>query len=141
MSRYPLMRLRMGQDQAEPMTEVNIIPVIDISLVLLVILFVTAPLLSYPHYPIDLPRSSAVPAPGKTVALTCTSEERLAVGSRDSSWPELEDALRAELERSPGAGVVLRVDKKVPYRTVQRLLLAAKKAGAKEIALATDPYK
>ena len=52
MAKFALLRLRRSQTEAEPVTEVNIIPVIDISLVLLVILFVTAPLLS------RLPRAS-----------------------------------------------------------------------------------
>ena len=53
MARYSLLRLRHNQTEAEPVTEVNIIPVIDISLVLLVILFVTAPMLSYPNLPVN----------------------------------------------------------------------------------------
>ena len=56
---YPLLRLRHKQGSAEPVTEVNIIPVIDISLVLLVILFVTAPLLSYPNLAVELPKAAS----------------------------------------------------------------------------------
>ncbi len=48
MAKYAALRLRAQTPEPQPVTEVNIIPVIDISLVLLVILFVTAPLLSSP---------------------------------------------------------------------------------------------
>lgn len=140
MAKYQLLRLSRSQEQAEPVTEVNIIPVIDISLVLLVILFVTAPLLSTPNLPVSLPKSSAPESEEATVAVTLTQEGRLAVRSEGADWATLEPALKAELQRQPGATVLLRVDKTVPYRTVERLLAAAKSAGAGNIALGTTPY-
>lgn len=138
MARYALLRLRRGESQAEPVTEVNIIPVIDISLVLLVILFVTAPMLSYPGSPIELPRASAPESAGPTVTVTCTKDLEVSVAASRTEWAAVEDELKARLEREPEAGVVLRVDRAVPYRSVQRLILAAKKAGAKAISLAID---
>lgn len=140
MAKYCLLKLRHNESEAEPVTEVNIIPVIDISLVLLVILFVTAPLLSYPNLPVDLPKAGAPESQEPAVTLTCTKEGRLSVRSADTKWEELEAALRRELGRSPGSAVVLRVDKTVPYRVVARLLTAAKAAGAGPISLATQPY-
>jgi biopolymer transport protein ExbD len=120
------------------MTEVNIIPVIDISLVLLVILFVTAPLLSYPNVPVDLPLSSAKESQDRTVTVTYTKDGRLAVGPLDSNWNILEAQVRRDLERLPGATLVLRADKASAYRDIQRLLASAKNAGAAKISLATD---
>ncbi len=139
MAKYALLRLRHSQPEPEPVTEVNIIPVIDISLVLLVILFVTAPLLSYPSLKVDLPAARhAASDDDKTIAVTCTKEGRLAVRAADADWASLPSALRGELAKQPDATVLLRVDKAVPYRTVQRLLAAAKDAGAKNIAVGTE---
>ncbi len=135
---YPLLRLRHRQSQAGPVTEVNIIPVIDISLVLLVILFVTAPLLSYPNLPVQLPRARARESGEETLAVTCTRELGLSVRSSRTDWPGLEGALRQELIRRPESVVLLRVDKAVPYRVVARLLASAKAAGARQIALAAE---
>lgn len=141
MAKYALLRLRHSEAQAEPVTEVNIIPVIDISLVLLVILFVTAPLLSYPNLPINLPRAEAPESRETALAVTYTKDGRLMVRSSDTDWPRLEAALRAELKRSPDSVLLLRVDKSVPYRIVARLMASAKAAGARQIALATEPYQ
>jgi biopolymer transport protein ExbD len=141
MSRYALLRLQASQEKAEPVTEVNVIPVIDISLVLLVILFVTAPLMSYPNLPIDLPKTLTEPDQDQSLSVTLARDERLAVRSVETSWDKLEASLRGELERTSDAAVVLRVDKRVPYRTVQKLMAAAKAAGAKQISLATEPMK
>ncbi|MFA6092907.1 MAG: biopolymer transporter ExbD [Elusimicrobiota bacterium] len=141
MSRYPLAQLAASGSEAEPMTEVNIIPVIDISLVLLVILFVTAPLLSYPNTPIELPRAAQKSSTENTLAVTCAQDERLAVASQETDWEGLQAALSAELVRDPDRTVLLRVDKRVPYRSVQRLLLACKRAGARRISVAADPIR
>src|SRR5258708_1034567 len=115
MAKFQLLRLRSSQEEAEPVTEVNIIPVIDISLVLLVILFVTAPLLSTPSLAVSLPNSTAPESQEATVAVTLTKEGRLAVRAEDADWATLESALRHELGKQPGATVLLRVDKSVPY--------------------------
>ncbi len=127
--------------EAQPVTEVNIIPVIDISLVLLVILFVTAPLLAYPTLPVDLPPASALPNQELTIAITCMANGDLSVRAAPSTWPTLETDLKREVERKKGAIVLIRADKSVRYRVIQRLIGAAKAAGAAQIALATEPPK
>lgn len=141
MAGYALLRLRHRQEQAEPVTEVNIIPVIDISLVLLVILFVTAPLLSVPNVAVELPRASAPEDSAPTVAVTLTRDGALSVRAAEVAWADLGAALAGELKRSPDSGVVLRVDKTVQYRHVQRLMEAAQKAGAKKVSFGTEPAK
>lgn len=139
MAKYALLRMRAGTPEPEPVTEVNIIPVIDISLVLLVILFVTAPLLSYPTLPVDLPPASALANQELTIAVTCLKDGSLSVRAAPTSWEALVSDLRREVDRRRGAIVLLRADRTVPYRVIQRLIVAAKSAGAQQIALATEP--
>jgi biopolymer transport protein ExbD len=141
MAKYAALRLRAQTPEAQPVTEVNIIPVIDISLVLLVILFVTAPLLSYPTLPVELPLASQPPNQDLTIAVTYTKEGSLSVRAADSTWANLVPDLRRELAKRPEQIVLLRVDQSVPYRTVQKLIAAAKSSGAAQIALATEPPK
>ena len=139
MARYSLLRNRAQTPEPQPVTEVNIIPVIDISLVLLVILFVTAPLLSYPSLPVELPPARQPPNQDLTIAVTYAKDGSLSVRAARSSWETLAPDLRREIEKRPGSAVLLRVDRAAPYRTVQRLIAAAKTAGAVAIALATEP--
>ncbi|MBI3289046.1 MAG: biopolymer transporter ExbD [Elusimicrobia bacterium] len=141
MAKYALARMRALTPEAEPVTEVNIIPVIDISLVLLVILFVTAPLLSYPTLPVNLPSAMVPPNQELTIAVTCAKDGTLSVRAAPSSWDRLTSDLRAETAKKRRAIVLLRADKTVPYRTIQRLIAAAKTAGASQVALATQPAK
>ena len=141
MAKYAFLRLRAKTPEPQPVTEVNIIPVIDISLVLLVILFVTAPLLSYPTLPVDLPPAAQRPNQELTIALTYAKDGALSVRAAASTWETLVPDLRREVERRRGSIVLVRADRAVPYRTVQRLIAAAKTAGASQIALATEPPK
>ena len=141
MAKYALLRLRSQTPEPEPITEVNIIPVIDISLVLLVILFVTAPLLSYPTLPVTLPAAHQKPNQDLTIAVTLARDGSLSVRAANSSWKKLGQDLQAEIAKRRGALVLLRIDASVPYRTVQRLIAAVKAAGAGSIALATEPPK
>jgi biopolymer transport protein ExbD len=136
---YALTRMRAQTPEPKPITEVNIIPVIDISLVLLVILFVTAPLMSYPTLPVELPRAAQPPNQDVTIALTFTADGVLSVRAAPSNWDALVPELKRELARRPGSVVLVRADRVVPYRTIQRLIAAAKAAGAGQIALATEP--
>ncbi|MBI5624165.1 MAG: biopolymer transporter ExbD [Elusimicrobia bacterium] len=141
MPRYPLARLVRSQEEAKPVTEVNIIPVIDISLVLLVILFVTAPLLSVPNTAVSLPPAGQ-PADGDAfIAVTYALDGRMSLMSQDTDWENLGRELSGEIKRRPQAPVVLRVDKGVRYGVVQKLIAAAKEAGASRIALGGKPKK
>jgi biopolymer transport protein ExbD len=141
MAKYALLRMRANTPEPEPVTEVNIIPVIDISLVLLVILFVTAPLLAYPTLPVSLPPASALPNQELTIALTCALDGTLSVRAAATTWDAVVSDLRREVEKKKGAIVLIRADKAVPYKTIQRLIAAAKGSGAAQIALATEPVK
>ncbi len=141
MAKYALMRMRANSPEPEPVTEVNIIPVIDISLVLLVILFVTAPLLAYPTLPVALPPASALPNQELTIALTCALDGALSVRAAATTWDNVVSDLRREVEKKKGAIVLIRADKSVHYKTIQRLIAVAKSAGAAQIALATEPVK
>lgn len=127
--------------EAQPVTEVNIIPVIDISLVLLVILFVTAPLLAYPTLPVELPPASALPNQELTIAVTCMANGDLSVRAASTTWPTIVADLTREVEKKKGAIVLIRADKSVHYKVIQRLIAAAKASGAGAIALATEPPK
>ncbi len=134
-----LRRARSGNDGARPVTEVNIIPVIDVSLVLLVILFVTAPLLSVPNTPVELPEAGRPAEEAQTIAVTCLQNGSLSVRSRDIGPGTLTSALAAELRNSPEATVILRVDRRVPFQQVQKLLRAAQAAGATRLAFGAVP--
>lgn len=133
------MKRRHEDAGLEPVTEVTVIPVIDVSLVLLVILFVSAPMMSYPNLAVDLPKVRAPADEDPGVAVTLTRLGDLAVESEKTPWALLPSELQKALAKDREGLVVVRADKDVPYGDVQRVLRAARSAGAKRLAFATEP--
>ena len=124
----------------EIIARINVSPIIDVALVLVIILLVTAPLLSVSDLPVDLPRARTREAENeRNVSITLGSNGALALDDRLLSLESLRGALAARLAEAGNADVlvVVRADSGAPYRSVRRLLEEARVAGAKRVAIAT----
>ncbi len=124
----------------EIIAKVNVVPIIDVSLVLVIILLVTAPLLTVADLPVDLPQARTREAEDeRNVSITLGSNGALALDDKAVPRELLRAALAARLSQ-PGNEdvlVVVRADSGAPYGTVRGLLDDAKAAGARHIAIAT----
>ena len=121
-------------------TKINVTPIIDVALVLVIILLVTAPLLSVADLPVDLPQARTREAEDeRNVSITLSSTGRLAVDDKVIPSEDLVAFLRAKLSKHENEGVlvVVRADSGAPYEAVRHLLQEAKTAGAQRIAIAT----
>ena len=121
-------------------TKINVTPIIDVALVLVIILLVTAPMLSVADLPVDLPQARTREAEDeRNVSLTLAADGSLAVDDQIVTREQLVAALAGRLGRAGNENVlvVVRADSGVPYEAVQRLLGEAKSAGAKRVAIAT----
>jgi biopolymer transport protein TolR len=121
-------------------TKVNVTPIIDVALVLVIILLVTAPLLSVADLPVDLPQARTREAEDeRNVSITLSSTGRLAVDDKVISGDELDRYLRSKLAQPGNQNVlvVVRADSGAPYAAVRRLLNQAKADGATRLAIAT----
>jgi biopolymer transport protein TolR len=132
--------MRSFTPRQAPITKVNVTPIIDVALVLVIILLVTAPLLSVADLPVNLPlaqtRVSEVEA---ILGITLSSRGELALDDHIVSRADLPSALRARLEQKENENVlvVVRADMDASYGTVKELLEEARNAGARRIAIAT----
>jgi biopolymer transport protein ExbD len=133
------MRSRVMQS-SDLITKVNVVPIIDVALVLVIILLVTAPLMSVSDLPVNLPQAHTRDAEDeRNVSVTRTTGGELAVDEHRVAPGALAAALRQRLAR-PGDQnvlVVLRADRDLPYSELRRLLADTRAAGAKRIAVAT----
>jgi biopolymer transport protein TolR len=123
-----------------PITKINVTPIIDVALVLVIILLVTAPLMSVADLPVDLPQARTREAEDeRNLSITLSSTGRLAVDDKMISDAELGGYLRAKLTEQGNQNVlvVVRADSGAPYEAVAHLLGQAKAAGATRIAIAT----
>lgn len=121
-------------------TKVNVTPIIDVALVLVIILLVTAPLLSVADLPVDLPQARTREAEDeRNVSITLSTAGRLAVDDQVVSAEGLSPLLRSKLSKPENENVlvVVRADSGAPYEAVRRLLNEAKAAGATRLAIAT----
>lgn len=131
---------RRRQAWSEMITRPNMTPLIDVALVLVIILLVTAPLLSVADLPVNLPEAVTREAENqRNISITMGADGRLAVDERVVSADALVTALRARLAEPGNENVlvVVRADSGAPYSSVRLLLEQARVAGAKRLAIAT----
>jgi biopolymer transport protein TolR len=121
-----------------PMNEINMTPLIDVMLVLLVIFMITAPLMTS-SLKLELPRSDAA-QPSETpqfIAVALDAAGRLYVGDEDLDDPAFVERVSAAARQNPQLDVQLRADKAVPYGRVAELMGVLQKAGLTRIGFVT----
>jgi biopolymer transport protein ExbD len=133
-------RFRQGSDLFEPMAEINVTPLVDVTLVLLVVFMIAAPLLTY-AIKLDLPAAQAAPAGPAPAAIDVSID---AAGTLFWNGTAVNAAaLEAHLKQAAGASpqpeLHLRADRAVRYEYVAELMSAAQRAGVQHIGFITAP--
>jgi len=122
-----------------PITGINITPLVDVCLVLVIIFMVTAPLMTQPTMPVELPKART--KEGKetdNVTITITKDGQWALNADKMAKEQVERALRAKVAESRDRYVVIRADRAVPYAQALEGMRMAREAGAKNYAIATE---
>ena len=134
-------RLERG-GQAAPISEINVTPLVDVLLVLVVILLVTAPLMAS-ALRLDLPQAAgARPADApRFLAVSIDAQGQLFVNDRPASPSELAERLAQAARDNPDTELHLRADQAVPYGRVAEVLGVAQQAGLSRIAFVAQPAK
>jgi biopolymer transport protein TolR len=125
---------------SQPMSEINVTPLVDVMLVLVVIFIITAPLLGS-SIRLDLPRSEAA-KPGeapKFVTLVVDKSGRAYLNDQALELPELERNLAQTAAARPDTEVQLRADAAVPYGRIVEVMGLAQKAGLNRIGFVAEP--
>ena len=131
------------QDESdEVMNEINMTPLVDVMLVLLIIFIITVPVIKH-AVPVDLPRASNTEEILKpeTIRLSVTADGKFQWNELDITDEELEPRLAAEALKEPQPDLHIRGDKDVRYERVAMAMSAAQRAGVKKIGFVTDPAK
>ncbi len=129
---------RTGRNQ--PQAEINMIPLIDVMLVLLIIFMVTAPLLTH-GVKVDLPKatSQAADTPPKTIQASIRADGSLYWEKEALRWEALPERLAAQAALEPQPELHIRADSAVAYGKVAELMSAASAAGITKIGFITAP--
>ncbi|SDN75172.1 biopolymer transporter ExbD [Polaromonas sp. JS666] len=123
----------------QPMSEINVTPLVDVMLVLVVIFIITAPLLAS-SIRLDLPKTEAAkPADApKFVTLVIDKSGQAFLNDKPLNTDELAGRLRETAAQSPETEVQLRADEGVPYGKVVQVMGLAQKAGLNRIGFVAD---
>lgn len=126
--------------QARAFSDINVTPLVDVMLVLVVIFIITAPLLAS-SIRLDLPRSDAAKPPDTPLFVSVVVDARgqLYFNDRRMTAPELAQALAQAATRDTQTEVQLRADTTVPYGRVVEVMGLAHKAGLTRIGFVADP--
>ncbi|HEY0887214.1 MAG TPA: biopolymer transporter ExbD [Ramlibacter sp.] len=124
----------------QPMSEINVTPLVDVMLVLVVIFIITAPLLAS-SIRLDLPRTDAATPNEAPAFVTVVLDQSggLFLDDRPTQAGELAEQLAQAARRNPDTEVQLRADRAVPYGRVVEVMGAAQKAGLNRIGFVAEP--
>ena len=123
-----------------PMSEINVVPLVDVMLVLLIIFIITAPLLTH-SVKIDLPKAENVPNIIQTehIELAIRADGSLFWNGEPEQLEQLAPRFTAKITQEPETELHLRADKLAHYEHVARVMSIAAKAGMTRIGFITDP--
>ena len=124
----------------QPMSEINVTPLVDVMLVLVIIFIITAPLLTH-GIKIDLPKASSTANPEKPETVTLSLDAKGKVYWNDK--PVADDRLPAMMAeaaaKQPQPELHLRADRETRYQKLAEIMAAARNAGLTKLGFVTDP--
>ena len=133
------MGFQLGEDNDAGMNEMNLIPLIDIMLVLMIIFLVTATVAN-PSIPLSLPKTTAeiIDPPAESVQVSITANGEVAWDAEVITLDELKKRFDQAGTQAQQSTIILKADKESRYDTVAQVMSRASEAGLSDIAFATD---
>ena len=133
------MAFQLGEDHDAGMNEMNLIPLIDIMLVLMIIFLVTATVAN-PSVPLTLPKTTAEiqPPPDKPITISINADGGIAWGQESITLDELQKRFNEAGQSAQKPTVQLRADKESRYDTVAQVMSRASEAGLSDIAFVSE---
>jgi biopolymer transport protein ExbD len=137
------MGMQMNSGKKGPMSEINVTPLVDVMLVLLVIFMVTAPMM-FSGIDLKLPKTQKVNNVGlrpELIILSITDAEKFFLGKNAVEKDQLIATIIKQLKAGKTDVLYVRADYNLKYEKVAKLIAALKKAGVSNIALVTEVEK
>lgn len=136
------MAMSAGGGSGRPMSEINVTPMVDVMLVLLIIFMVTAPLIQQ-GVPVDLPqtRAQTLDVKENRLILTLTRDRKVFLGTTEIPHSELRDKLVGNIKLRNDKQIYLHADRILPYGFVVDVMAIMKDAGVENLGMVTDPLQ
>ncbi|MFZ0695320.1 MAG: protein TolR [Alphaproteobacteria bacterium] len=128
-----------GRGRYRPMSEINVTPMVDVMLVLLVIFMITAPLLTV-GVPVDLPKTQAaqINEAIEPLVVTINAEGKIFLQETETDMDALVPRLTAITQSKPDTRIFVRGDKSVPYGRIMEVMGTISSAGFSKVALIAE---
>jgi biopolymer transport protein TolR len=132
-------RVRNGRSGYRPMSEINVTPLVDVMLVLLIVFMVAAPLLTV-GVPVDLPQTQApaINEQKEPVVITVNAEGKIYIQETEIAADALAARLKAVTENNPTASIYVRGDKAINYGRVLEVMGLVSAAGFTKVSLIAE---
>jgi biopolymer transport protein ExbD len=125
--------------QDETISDINIVPLVDIILVVLIIFMVTAPAMIKPSLQVDLPEAASAEASEPTfLQVAISSDGRILVNNLEVDESLAREMARSELQKNPSVQAMISADENAVYGTIIRVMDWLKSEGVKDFAVSTD---
>jgi biopolymer transport protein TolR len=134
------MAFSSGGGSKQPVGEINVTPLVDVMLVLLIIFMVSAPMMNT-GVEVDLPAAQApqVEITEEKLLLTVGQDQKVYLGRDEVPYERLEATLLANERMKKEKELYVQADENVPYGFVVKVIAIVKKAGITKLGLVTDP--
>jgi biopolymer transport protein TolR len=134
------MAFSSGGGRNQPVGEINVTPLVDVMLVLLIIFMVSAPMMNT-GVDVDLPAAQApqVQIDEEKLLLSVTKDQKVYLGRDEVAYDKLEATLLANDRMQREKELYVQADANVPYGYVVKVIAIVKKAGITKLGLVTDP--
>jgi biopolymer transport protein TolR len=131
---------RRNHTENKPMADINVTPLVDVVLVLLIIFMVTAPLLQM-GIDVNLPRVKAksIDVAEEKLVLTITPAKEIFINKNKISVGDLRTKLESIFTSRTDKEIFLRADKTIPYGFVIEVMSEVRKAGVDKLGMITEP--
>jgi biopolymer transport protein TolR len=133
----------MGSKDNSFMAEINVTPLVDVMLVLLIIFMVTAPMMMQ-GVSVSLPQTTPKPLAAdqeEHLTLTVDRNQQIFINDYKVSLEALQEKMEKILEGRPDQKVYLRADQSIPYGFVVRVISEVKNAGVEKLGMVTEPLE
>jgi biopolymer transport protein ExbD len=129
-------------DNGRMIVDINVTPLVDITLVLLIIFMVTASYIVSPAIKVDLPKAASGSDQTKTtLAITIAKDDSVFLNGERSSDQKIVDYIHGELPKNPDLQAIIAADKVVSHGDVIHVIDLVKRSGVHRFALNVDPGK
>lgn len=129
-----------GRHGATPMAEINIIPLVDVVLVLLIIFMATTAFVKESGLKMQLPTAKSTEASReqpKELTVALTRDGKVFLNAKQSDLKSVEAAMRAVVKTSPTTSVIIKGDQNIEYKRVVTVMDLAKQSGLTKVSLGT----